>query len=123
MLSEHALLMYQRLQATYRDSLKDKRTLLQGHWQEFEKSKHPTTALSKLRLFAHRLTGSAAPYGYKNLSSIARDLEILINEYTAANAAHSLDEQMKAAIKEQLHNVVSKLITALDNAFLEQGAR
>ncbi|MCP4407522.1 MAG: hypothetical protein GY807_07130 [Gammaproteobacteria bacterium] len=122
MLSEHALLMFQRLQATYRDSLKDKRALLQGHWQEFENSKHPTEALNKLRLFAHRLAGSAAPYGYKNLSSIARELEILINEYAAANAAHSLGEKMEAAIKEQLRTVVSKLITALDNAFLGQGS-
>ncbi|MEN8129567.1 MAG: Hpt domain-containing protein [Pseudomonadota bacterium] len=120
MLSEQALLTYKHLQATYRASLKDKNTLLQGHWQEFERSEHPAAALKKLRLFVHRLAGSAAPYGYKNLSSIAREVEILINEYTGANSAHSLDEQMEASIREQLRNVVTRLITALDDAFFEQ---
>ncbi len=120
MLSEQSLLTYKRLQATYRASLKEKNTLLQGHWQKFERSGQAEAALEKLQLFVHRLAGSAAPYGYKNLSSIAREVEILINEYTDANSAHSLDEQMKAGIREQLRNVVTRLITALDDAFFEQ---
>lgn len=117
MLSEQALLTYKHLQATYRASLKDKNTLLQGHWQEFESSEQAEAALQKLQLFVHRLAGSAAPYGYKNLSSIAQEVEILINEYTGAN---SLDEKMKTGITEQLRNVVTRLITALDDAFLAQ---
>jgi len=116
MLSKKASIEYQKLQRSYRDSLITKQQSLEELWRAVDEDMESKTNLRNLRLFVHRLAGSAASYGYEMISNTARDVEKLIIEHIPAD---SINSTMLPHDKTGLRSAVTKLISAIAAAIAQ----
>jgi HPt (histidine-containing phosphotransfer) domain-containing protein len=117
MLSKKALTEYKKLKRSYHESLKTKRQNLEALWRTVDEGMGSETDLQNLRLFVHRLAGSAASYGYEIISNAAREAEQLSIESVQNHSTHSA---VWPRNKTGLHSAVTRLISAIDTAIAQK---
>jgi HPt (histidine-containing phosphotransfer) domain-containing protein len=71
---------FARLRRRYERSLPEKRTVLARAWQALRAAPDEHRA-AILQSIAHRLAGSAPPYGYETLGSAARSLDAMLDDW------------------------------------------
>ena len=98
MLSNEGALKYRKLRQAYRESLEPKRAGLEECWQAVQTNAWSLESLNTLKLYAHRLAGSAAPYGFDTISEASSDLERLILDYLEGVAPKTQLDQTKKRI-------------------------
>jgi HPt (histidine-containing phosphotransfer) domain-containing protein len=115
-LSKKASIEFQKLQRSYRDSLNIKHQNLEELWQAVDEDRESETKLRNLRLFVHRLAGSAASYGYESISNTARDFERLIIEQFPTDSKNSMKLSHD---RTGLHTAMTELISAIATAIAQ----
>jgi hypothetical protein len=68
------------LRTRYERSLPEKRATVERAWQTFLAAPDERGALA-LQSIAHRLAGSASPYGYDAVGSAAQSLDAIVSEW------------------------------------------
>lgn len=116
MLSKKAFVEYQKLQKSYRESLSSKHDTLENLWQCADESNGATSELQNLRLFVHRLAGSAASYGYETISKLAREMEKSIIKSAQADSIDTTNPIVWSNHRTNLYNSMLKLISEIDSA-------
>ena len=77
---------YEELMAMYRDSLRDKRGVVERLWARLRGTDGSDVEAAALRSCLHHLAGSAGSYGYPLLGENARRLERALAAWLAAAA-------------------------------------
>jgi HPt (histidine-containing phosphotransfer) domain-containing protein len=116
MLSKKASIEFQKLQRSYRDSLLTKHQSLEELWRAVDEDRESETKLRNLRLFVHRLAGSAASYGYEIISNTAREAERLIIEQIPTD---SINSTTLSHDRTGLRTAVTELISAIATAIAQ----
>ena len=80
------LVDYEELMAMYRDSLRDKRGVVERLWSRLRGDDGGEAEVAALRSCLHHLAGSAGSYGYPLLGENARRLERALASWLATTA-------------------------------------
>lgn len=100
------------LRARYERSLPDKHATIERAWRAFVDSPDEHGALA-LQSLAHRLAGSASPYGYAAIGAAAQSIDAIISGWQkrGANERESVD-----ALATRLATPAGALIDRLAHA-------
>jgi HPt (histidine-containing phosphotransfer) domain-containing protein len=109
MLSDEGTLKFKKLQQAYRDSLGSKRASLEECWQAVHYNAWSVESLSRLKLYVHRLAGSAAPYGFEAISNASSELEKLVIDYLDSDTTGARPDAIMTRITNSFHELTSAL--------------
>ncbi len=109
MLSDEGSVKFKTLQQAYRESLEAKRKGLEDCWQAVQANAWSMKSLQGLKLYTHRLAGSAAPYGFNAISSASSELEKLILDYLDSEPRGARPEEIKALITRSFRQLTEAI--------------
>ncbi|MET0231465.1 MAG: hypothetical protein ABW186_11085 [Rhodanobacteraceae bacterium] len=104
---------FAELRARYERSLPDKHATVERAWQAFLASPDEPGALA-LQSIAHRLAGSASPYGYAAVGTAAQSIDALISGWlkrpphereSARSLATALSTPASALVERLAHAI------------------
>lgn len=101
------------LASRYRASLAGKMLELSRAWEAWMLDAEDIEARGAVRLIAHRLAGSAEPYGYADVGRNALRVDETLTDWESAAPEHRLSP---AVLREQLAAPVRRLIAAVERA-------
>jgi len=71
---------FNALRKQFLEQLPSKISILNSHWQTIKNENWSETSVDKLRFFVHSLIGTSGTFSYTDISSTARELEVLIKK-------------------------------------------
>jgi CheY-like chemotaxis protein len=103
----------ENLASRYRAGLAGKAEQLSQAWERWLLDADDAEALKTLRLIAHRLAGSAEPYGYADIGRHALCVDEALTDWESAASEH---RPSVADLRKQLVAPVRMLITSVERA-------
>ena len=105
---------FAELRTRYERSLPDKRATVERTWHAFLASPDERGALA-LQSIAHRLAGSASPYGYDAIGSAAQSLDAMIGDWLkrASNERESA-RSLAAHLATPANALIERLAHAIE---------
>jgi DNA-binding response OmpR family regulator len=109
----------QVLQENYAGKLPGRIVEMEKLWESILLKQNTSALLTKLRREVHSLTGSGATFGFKEISDIARDLELLLDMIISEGEA-TIDSR-KEKIYQLLDNMRHHPIVSTELEIIRQG--
>jgi HPt (histidine-containing phosphotransfer) domain-containing protein len=111
---------FAEIRTRYERSLPEKRATVERAWQEFLASPDERGALA-LQSIAHRLSGSASPYGYDAVGAAAQSLDAMLSDWlkrasSERETARSLATHLATHANALLDGLAHAIQTTPDSA-------